>query len=1065
MVSKKIKGITIEIGADPTGLDKALKDVEKGANKVRSELREVNSAMKNAPESAVLWTQKQNLLTKAIEESKKKLDFLKNAQEQVEKQFRNKEIGEEQYRAFQREVEKAGAELKYFEDALSDFESTAENASDDMRKLGDTAENTGEQAEESGDGFTILKGTIADLAADGINKAIDSFKELASEGDTALDTLQAKTGATAEQIKEYRDIMTNLYGNNYGENKTDIADSIAAVKQQLGNISSEELEEVTEQALLLRDTFGYEVSGSIRTAKMLMDQFELSADEAYTLIAQGAQNGIDKNGDLLDTVNEYAVHYKQLGYNSEEFFNSLKNGTDAGTFSVDKLGDAMKEFGIRTKDTAKSTDEAYAALGVNAKQMRTAFAEGGENARIATDTILTALFSMEDKVKQNQTGVNLFGTMWEDLGADGIKALSDINGQADKTASTLDDINNIRYDNIGSQTTSLKRKIETELYEPLIKKLIPKAEKGIDAITRNLPKVIDSGKKLIPVVKGAGVAFATWKIANTVKPGVTAVKSLIDSVKNGSTVMGGFNAVLKANPIGTVTTAIGVATTAIDYFRERARWKEDDKEKALTALVKEEYKEAAGRIRDTSDSLKEMRDSLGDQTGSIELETEKTKELWEELQTLAGIAGKVKDADKTRAEYILNELNEALGTEYEITGNQIENYQTMQTEIDKLIEKKRAMAYIDAYAENEAEYAKIQQESLEEYSEAKKEYEKNGFDIEQFRIKVSQRSGRYIGNYEVLGDFLNSLDEGEVDASLSMAGVDIDALKSMRGEYDELYANYLASRRNMNNAKNNYKEATKYQNKLSEAQKAVSEERYDEVAKILWIEENALKELYENEQNHFEERKKAYKEFLEKKRYELELAIENEDRTNAEAAAKEIAEALEYGKAAGMNKGDGFITEYKKKIEEMDSAGLDTSILDEFGKQSGESAGTQFTSAFVTRMQALKAINNAGVFFGDAILNAINIPMFADGGFLRKGQGIVAEEGPELIEIINGGARITPLTPSARNTPVSGASGNNNKVVYINNTINATVSGDYDVRRLAERLSEEQKNAERNMGL
>ena len=52
------------------------------------------------------------------------------------------------------------------------------------------------------------------------------------------------------------------------------------------------------------------------------------------------------------------MHYKQLGFTSEEFFNSLQNGAAAGTFSVDKLGDAMKEFGIRAKDTAKPTDEA-----------------------------------------------------------------------------------------------------------------------------------------------------------------------------------------------------------------------------------------------------------------------------------------------------------------------------------------------------------------------------------------------------------------------------------------------------------------------------------------------------------------------------------------------------------------------------------------------------------------------------------------------------------------------------------------------------------------------------------
>ena len=149
---------------------------------------------------------------------------------------------------------------------------------------------------------------------------------------------------------------------------------------------------------------------------MLMDQFGISGEEAYNLIAQGAQNGLNKNGDLLDTINEYAVHFKQTGRGAEDFFNMLENGAEEGTFSVDKLGDAWKEFGIRAKDTTTTTTEAYEILGLNADEMRAKFAAGGESAKQATDTILTALFSMDDAVKQNQAGVDLSvlcGRTWE----------------------------------------------------------------------------------------------------------------------------------------------------------------------------------------------------------------------------------------------------------------------------------------------------------------------------------------------------------------------------------------------------------------------------------------------------------------------------------------------------------------------------------------------------------------------------------------------------------------------------------------------------------------------------
>lgn len=91
---------------------------------------------------------------------------------------------------------------------------------------------------------------------------------------------------------------------------------------------------------------------------------------------------------------------------------------------------------------------------------------------------------------------------------------------------------------------------------------------------------------------------------------------------------------------------------------------------------------------------------------------------------------------------------------------------------------------------------------------------------------------------------------------------------------------------------------------------------------------------------------------------------------------------------------------------------------------------------------------------------------FAKGGFLGSGQGIVAEAGPELIEIMNGGARITPLTGNARNTAVSGTNGaGGQKIFYSSYTINATIAGKYDVTRLAEDLEMERRRIEAGRGL
>ena len=248
---------------------------------------------------------------------------------------------------------------------------------------------------------------------------------VAGDVDTAMNGFAAATGTAVDELGKYEEAMLNIYNNNFGESFDDIAASMGTIKQIMGEgMGAEELEEMTQNALMLRDTFDLEVSESVRAANSLMDQFGLSGEEAYNMIAQGAQNGLNQNGDLLDVINEYSVHFKQLGLSSEEMFTMLSAGAESGTFSVDKLGDAVKEFGIRAKDGSDSSRAAFEYLGYDADLMFETFNKGGEDAAAMTQIILDELASMPEGVEKTPAGVALFGTLWEDLGADAIGALS-----------------------------------------------------------------------------------------------------------------------------------------------------------------------------------------------------------------------------------------------------------------------------------------------------------------------------------------------------------------------------------------------------------------------------------------------------------------------------------------------------------------------------------------------------------------------------------------------------------------------------------------------------------------
>ena len=446
---------------------------------------------------------------------------------------------------------------------LQNFQKNVENAENKSTGLKDTLKKLAA-------GFAL--GAAIKKTADavvGCVKRADELKE-------SLNTLQTQTGATDEEMQGLGDSLKNIYADNYGESFDDIAVALAEVKNQT-NLTGTELERTTENALALSDTFDFEIQESTRAADMMMKQFGVTSDEAFNLIAQGAQNGLDKNGNLLDSINEYSVHFKQLGFDAEDMFNMFSNGAKAGVFDVDKLGDAVKEFGIRCKDGSNTTIEAFESLGFNADELQQKFAQGGESAQDAFQEVVTALNNCDDEVIKNTAGVNLFGTMWEDMGADAVKALTDTNGEFDKTADNLNKIKEIKYDSLGNAFEGIKRQIETGLVLPIGEKLLPKLNEFANYINDNMPDikstvesvmdgicsaisfVTDNLNIIIPILAATVACFTAFQIISTIAPLFTMIQTAITGT---TTVQAALNAVMMANPFGAVAVALAALVAA-----------------------------------------------------------------------------------------------------------------------------------------------------------------------------------------------------------------------------------------------------------------------------------------------------------------------------------------------------------------------------------------------------------------------------------------------------------------------------------------------------------------------
>ena len=309
----------------------------------------------------------------------------------------------------------------------------------------------------------VAKGAAATIGVS-VAAGVASFAQY----DEALKKLQAQTGNYGSELS---DVMKEVYSSNFGENWGDVADSIADVNRIVGG-TKDELIEATENAISFRDVFGYEVGESTRAAAAMMKQFGINSTQAYNLMAQGEQQGLDYSNELLDSISEYSVQFAKFGFSAEDMFNIFNNGAKSGAWNLDKVGDAVKEFSIRAIDGSNTTIDGFTKLNLNADEMAKKFGAGGETARNAFIEVVSAIKNMDDPVQQSIVGVDLFGTMWEDLGPEVVTQLANIGEEFNKDADTMQQINKIKYTTFMGALTGIKRQIETALL-PIGEALLP----------------------------------------------------------------------------------------------------------------------------------------------------------------------------------------------------------------------------------------------------------------------------------------------------------------------------------------------------------------------------------------------------------------------------------------------------------------------------------------------------------------------------------------------------------------------------------------------------------------
>ena len=455
---------------------------------------------------------------------------------------------------------------------IDDFSNPSREVAAQARDLEKRFNNVADVFTHAGEAFSAAGETLSKSVTAPLTAVGTAAVKFSSDSQDAFQQFAAATGTATEEMGKYKDMINNVYKDNFGESINDVAEAMATVNQNMSYLDDSALQRCTEYAYTLSDTFGYDVAESTRAADTLIKNYGVSAREAFNLITQGAQSGMDYSGEMIDSINEYSVQFKKLGLDAEDMFSIFANGAQNGAFNLDKVGDAVKEFSIRAIDGSDTTKQGFEALGMDAAKMAERLGAGGDSAKEAFNEVIKGLAEMDDPVAQSAAGVNLFGTMWEDLGPQVITSMSTASDAIDKSKESVEKLVNVKYDTLSGALGGLWRTIQVDVLQPIGNQLIPYVTKGISFIQ----KFTDKWNKLEPatqktIVKFGMVAAATGPVLLGFGKVSTGIGTLVsDTGKIGSVLKkltgeSGFSGLAKVmtGPFGIAAAAVVTAAVLV----------------------------------------------------------------------------------------------------------------------------------------------------------------------------------------------------------------------------------------------------------------------------------------------------------------------------------------------------------------------------------------------------------------------------------------------------------------------------------------------------------------------
>jgi len=547
----KVKGITIEIGGDAQPLQKALKDVNSSAANLKSELRELDRLLKLDPTNTTLLAQKQTVLAKQIETTSEKLQRLKSVQEQVEEQFANKQIGEEQYRSFQREVEKTELTLQDLQEQSAKTDAEIRNAGKGAKESGTNVESSRAKWENFGNTLKKVATVAAEAAAAAtaalaagavklgkeVVSAYADYEQLSGGVKTLFGTEAASVEEYAASVgKSVSDVQAEYDSLTKAQNT--VFDNAANAYKTAGLSANEYMETVTGFSASLISSLGGDTEKAAKYADTAITDMSDNANKMGTSMEsiQNAYSGFAKGQyNMLDNL--------KLGYGGtkEEMQRLL---TDAQAISgveydissyadiIDAIHTIQEEMGIAGTTAAEAEGTISGSIGMLKSSFSNLLAGlGNEEAEI--DGLIDNVVNSFGLVTKNITPIV------ENLA----KVLPDaINGMVEAVAPLLPGLLETGVSILESllegiitalpELTATASSIILSLVDSIVSALPLVLEASVQLISTLAQGIAEATPELVPTIVEIVTTFATTLVEN-LPTLIEAVMQIVSGVATG----------------------------------------------------------------------------------------------------------------------------------------------------------------------------------------------------------------------------------------------------------------------------------------------------------------------------------------------------------------------------------------------------------------------------------------------------------------------------------------------------------------------------------------------------